>query len=619
MAAFGTKKYGGDKAVQLTFPAIFQENFSKGFGYYPQAQPPPIQLMIGTNFQSEYHEEKRRASNKNVMDGLQARKSAERLLLTGTANYHLPKPVLGQRKFANPSFGMVGDYSARRDTIDAPWITVRSGDQRGLGPLRGGVLKTAEGFDFYNQQLRDRVEQLDRINAVSLGYTVTQGQNAPTSDNTKEGSTSKVNFFISLRALSDSVSENKLSNFTFTELKELLKMLFDFAPVATLEDLNDTLVLIQEIVFETNALDDYNNELAEETAGEERGNNPEYVMTLRLFTDGMLTYTKQMIRNVNLSEKDKRTLSKSLVKSLGFESLLPKKSPQAVIDLARRTNPRLNQDAEDADADDRDDDDDDDDGKFDRPPIDREDEEAGGAPRAPLAGANGDPNREVHGRRGRRIPEPPAFFEDERRDDAPADVAPLDVAGADPNAQIPEADVGGLREDLDAGIQRAKYALIADLTPEDADKDLEQLLQDKNIDPRDFIRNLEETLLNRGLSKPDIATAMQLSGLPMFTQYIADNLAEGRVPPPQRVQRPAGVDAPLVRWEPAAAPAAAAPAPFSSADRFRLIQAIGSADTKDELKAIWDSLPVDRKLGVARPHGNASVATWRRKLMPLIQ
>jgi len=601
MASFGTKKPNGDMGVQLGFPLIFNQYFNAGHAYYPSDQGHLMQLLEGTNFQSKYHEEKRQYANKTVLDGLQARRSADRLLLTGPANYHVPKPVLGQRRFANPSLGQLGIESARRDGSDAPYSTIENNDGSVLG-LRGGVVHTAEGYDFYSRQLKDRVNQLDRINALSLGYTVSQGQGVPTSDNTREGSISNVTFFITLRALSDAILQNDINRFTFENLKDLLRMLFTIAPSSDNETLNDAADIINSMSTQIDALKSGNGRL-------NSNDDDEYILTIGLFVEGMRRYTDEMIRNIYMSERDKLTLSKSLIKTLGFDRLMPKTSPQAVLNVARRGNTRINDAVEDLDADDDDGDDDDDDGEFDEQATTREDDEARGVPRAPFAGRSDDPNRSEYGRRGRQITEAPAYF-----DDMPTDVAPLNYAGAELDNEVPQADTSSLTESLNAAVEDVKYSLIDDLTPADAGKDIFTLINEKNIDRKDFINVLEETLLTAGLSKGDIATAMQINGNEMYSSYIAENLAEGRVPPAIRRQNPSAA-APTIRFEQApAATAAAVATTTASAVKTQ----IDNATTKEELQNIFASIPEAQKRGIKKPHGNTSVANLKKILYGLV-
>ena len=50
MAAVATQKPNGAFGVQLTFPKIFAENFTAGFGYYPTEAGMSLDLMTGSDF-----------------------------------------------------------------------------------------------------------------------------------------------------------------------------------------------------------------------------------------------------------------------------------------------------------------------------------------------------------------------------------------------------------------------------------------------------------------------------------------------------------------------------------------------------------------------------------------
>ena len=139
MAAVATKKTLGDVGVSVTFPANFQRQFNAGFAFYPCNEGNQLDLLTGSDFQSQWHEQKRQEANRSVMNGIQAKRSAEIKLLTGVHNYHLPKPVLGQRVYANPSFGASELVSTRRDNgTSAPFRTIEMGSAPvGSGRLRG--------------------------------------------------------------------------------------------------------------------------------------------------------------------------------------------------------------------------------------------------------------------------------------------------------------------------------------------------------------------------------------------------------------------------------------------------------------------------------------------------
>ena len=455
-----TKKPNGDRGVQLTFPMNFQAAFNSGIGYFPSEFGEPLQLMVGKAFQSEYHEEKRLQANQSVMNGIQNKRSAERKLLTGPHNYHLPKPVLGQRQFANPSYGAIGFSSARRDQAGSPWTTVEAGRE---GGLRGGVVTTREGYDFYRQQLNNRIGELNNINAVAQGYSVPAGQSAATYDNTKTGSVSKVTLFVYIRALGDSIVEGDLSRFSFESLKEMIGMMGQFCPIASEDDMND---MMDECDTMLESLRAYEPDLAESK------DKLEYAATLKLYLERINKYLDQMLRNINLSEKDKKTLSKSLFVSL-FGKLI-KKNLADTIRSAPSIDTRFAQEAANLDDGDYD-------GSFDREAVVREDEEQGNTQRQPLAGANGDPERERFGNRHGSIAQAPTsyFGEGVAGEDAEVDatangiVAPLGESGVDPNASAPTANLSPIVDSLRSVI---KAVLAPIITDEDRNRTLSETI-----------------------------------------------------------------------------------------------------------------------------------------------
>jgi hypothetical protein len=134
---------------------------------------------------------------------------------------------------------------------------------------------------------------------------------------------------------------------------------------------------------------------------------------------------------MNLSEKDRKTLSKSLIKKLQFDRLVRTKEVRKSVDEIRRINQRANQRAEDADEDD---DAPGGNGRFDQGGDAREDDEQEGVPRQAFAGQGGDPNREAYGAEraeGAREQQQFAFFGQE---------PDVDRVVGEANAAIGEAD-----------------------------------------------------------------------------------------------------------------------------------------------------------------------------------
>jgi len=53
-------KPGGHEAIQYTFPAVFSEVYSKPLEFVSSSAAPTVQPIAGTDFQSKYHEQKKR-------------------------------------------------------------------------------------------------------------------------------------------------------------------------------------------------------------------------------------------------------------------------------------------------------------------------------------------------------------------------------------------------------------------------------------------------------------------------------------------------------------------------------------------------------------------------------
>lgn len=527
MSAVASMKPGGQHAVQQTFPYVFQQDFQAGTSYFPSAVGTPMNLMVGETFQSEYHKQKHSEAVQSVYNGIYNDKMKEQKLLTGTANYHLPRPVLGQRVFANPSLGAGSDSSARRDGFTAPWTivqnmvptiqtvadTTREFHQYGAGMV-GGVMKTQEGFNYYTKNLRDRIGQLNAMNSLAVGMPVPRGETSqPISDSRLTGTMEKVEFFLLFQVLEDSVSEGDLTKFTFESLKSMMAFLFAFAPVAEKEDFQDIIDSISDIRLNL-------EQGIAETAGEENVfQNVPYAETLTVYMDGLYQYVAEMFKNMNMSERDRKTLSKSLIKTLGFTRLMKLKDARKTIAELRKGNERVNQVAEDADEDEGGDGGD---GHFDRPAEAREDEDQAGVPRQPFAGNGGDPNRDAWGaERAFGAREQDFAYFGAQEADAPAMVQPLALAGAD-GLGAPAVNGSAVQAVNDAINQ-----LLPGASPRNRIQALRNAItQGTFTDFNDFAEQVAVLAGESGLPEGDIVLAMDtlVGEFPaVFDQFIADN------------------------------------------------------------------------------------------------
>ena len=540
MSAFGTKKPFGDAGVQLTFPLNFQRAYDIPFAYYQDAYEPPMDIMVGTDFQSEYHEQKRQEANQSVMNRIQANRTKERKLLTGPHNYHLPKPVLGQRKFANPSMGAVGFSSARRDgSVNAPFQTVETG-------MTGGVVTSMEGQQFYKKQLADRINQLNRMNALAQGFPVEMGQDVRTFNNRDYGSEEKVQFFALFDELLARMAGMDYQLIDFSKVKLMLTTLFKVAPVLTDEDYKDILDSFDSYLPSLRA--SYGRALL--FAEDNDRYAPIFTLTVG-YLERMYQFVSEMYKAVYATEKEKRGLVKSLTQDI-FKGLQKERNFRSALRRMAQDDDRVEDFVEDFDAAYGDDGPDGDDGQFDRPAVTREDDEQDGAARAPLAGRNDDPNRQRFGQRNGMIVfgGPSYFGEAEARDEQVDMAAPLAEAGFDPNAEgdiFPTPDPVTLKEAVE---DEVKIVLEPLGFVEGGEQTIEQILEaNYSGDASRFVTEVVNGLTEKGFSPAQIAKGMEQLDITEFGEYIAENTGPtgpARAEPARRFAASSAVVAPNV-------------------------------------------------------------------------
>lgn len=614
MAAVVTKKWNGDAGVQLTFPYNFQQSYDKPLAYYPSFQGSPFETLIGEDFQSQWHEQKRLDANQSVMNGIQANKTKEKKLLTGPHNYHVPKPLLTQRIYANPSVGAESTSSARRDNSAplAPYKIVESNPEvsnvvsttlPATGGLRGGRVQTMEAQQFYRSRLDSRVQELDNINTIAQGYPVPMGQSVVTYNNEKVGPFSKITFFVLLNGLMNTISDGDYNRFSFSDLKDVLLLLFKFGPLATEEDFNNIFEALDIMIMSmTDVSDDPYMDF-----GIQEGKSTEYPTTILLFLNGMRAYTAEMYKNMYLSEPDKLTLSRSLVKSLGFERLMGSSTPRSLIDKVRLNDARVNQFADNHDDGAAD-------GEFNEPAIAREDEEQSGRQRAPLAGDNGDPNRERFGdKTGAIVYGESSYFGEAQQNDAESQmVAPLSEAGFDPNAQSSQpVNTQALKEAVETEIKIVLSSFKIDSTSSSLSD--EELIDKNYADPSMFVNEVVSGLKEKGFNPAQIAAGMSMEGNPVFSEYVTEN--SGSLNPASiTTYRP---PAPRV-LPPSSAPSTSQPALPEVFIKLKI------PATRDGFRAKFDNMDSIRELGSYldppyRPHGNTKLKSAQNRIIQMLK
>ena len=261
MAAVTTKKPGGDHAVQLTFPAVFAANYAHSGltpSFYPTANSRPTEFWrspVGeSGTQDLYHDEKRKDAVRMALAGVAATRASQRHLALYPSNYNVPKPVLSQRKFANPSMGNFSDIYSGRHVAALDGAGASGGD---LERLVGGVVRTATGQQWVTRALQARVRDLDLISSGTVQFTEYKAPaNAATATEAKveQGVAEPldVKLYLDLQAqISDIVGKLETSSpakIKVVELFNMLKLLFRVGATSTAAELNELLDTVESIL-----------------------------------------------------------------------------------------------------------------------------------------------------------------------------------------------------------------------------------------------------------------------------------------------------------------------------------------------------------------------------------
>ena len=324
MSAVVTKKLGGDYATQLTFPAVFEaqakaNNLTSQF--YPDVRSRPMELLTGSGLQQDYHEQKRLDANRRCLNGVKDNAASMARYLGSHANYIVPKPVLGQRIFANPSNGNQADiYSSR----PIQWNQSMS----------GGVLRTKEGQEWAMNKLKERIPQLDAIKAAKDAFLL----GGPLLPSTVESVgisdiTAKVELYGLLNRVQADLQQGVVNSKTVEKSQSLLKLLFAFTPYAETREVEEIMVKIEEIGRDLNGiLEEEDEGVGISELGEAKYRSAEYLANLYV---NMFQYLTRMNGVLNRPRKEREKASAIFIKSLGF-SELEKKLPRMSARIRRQ-------------------------------------------------------------------------------------------------------------------------------------------------------------------------------------------------------------------------------------------------------------------------------------------
>jgi len=421
--------------LQLGFPSAYSSQYAAKnipLRAFPRVQESVSTMWAGDDLQAQWHQQKLKdaqyMSNAKVQSTVNSIKRAHS---AAHHQYNRPKYVLGQRKFANPSLGAQILSPGRENYDSAPFHyssahvvpnrQMLPSEMEGAGDccdtFRGGVLRSAAGQVHGHNVLQARVGQLNRIEEAKQQFDMSKqllnGETMPGMrpfvDSFQQLSTEEsvpitinlglqrvVDLLMGADVLNTQESGFRSADSVFAETRAVLGGVIAMGAKASVPELSDTLGMVQNIerllqaALETDADDPYMDEYANKTA------QSTYI-TLQELYKKLNTYMTRMVAAANLQPKDRETLARSLVKTLGFAKSMDVavgKSREA-LSLAERTGtPAARQDAMNVGSR----------GHFNRDGDRREDSEHGSRSTGP-GGAWGDSNRSEFGwRSGETFP-----------------------------------------------------------------------------------------------------------------------------------------------------------------------------------------------------------------------
>jgi hypothetical protein len=330
----------------------------------PEAQLGSMNNTVGNDYQAMWHQQKMRDANHMANAKVLATQVARAKAFSSPNGYYmLPPPVLGQRRFANASFGAQYTHTTREDVPGlAPWSEVQNGnpyasryrpvdsptmtDFQRKEHLSGGVLRTTVGQEWAKAKLNDRINQ---FNAIDQAKAMFQTDDI--------GGLGGVPAQASPFAGAEPSIAEELSMLPQVELAQLLQNVvdalttqdYDFSGITKflVGDANKIFTLCVRLAT-YNSADDIMNALEFIEGGSSQGGitqllqnaiatyhemyegdpNPHttYVFKILQSMNDLFSrlelYLKQMLKLVGNPQKDRVSASKALIKSLGFTKLI---------------------------------------------------------------------------------------------------------------------------------------------------------------------------------------------------------------------------------------------------------------------------------------------------------
>ena len=360
MSSFGTEKVETND-VNLGFPdpySYWYSNSGRGKQFMPEAPLPTLNVPIGLDLQAYWHQQKKRDAD--YMAGAKVRSTHmmnARAFSSPHGYYAMPPPVLGQRRFANPSMGYLDTASTRRDTPGLAPFSEESNpyiSQFGRLPARdwsmegarlsGGVLRTTVGQDWGHAKLQDRIRQFNAIDAAKQAFTLEQSmlgvpaQPAPfagaeSSFQDELGLLPQVELAQLLQGVVDALMSpgdnlDSISRFVVGDANKIFALSVRLATSNSSDDIMNALEFIEGGSSSDGITQLIQDLLLTHQEDPDDPTSPNVAFNLRilrtlleLFTR-LEQYLKQMLKVADRPAKDRQAASKTLVKSFGFLKLI---------------------------------------------------------------------------------------------------------------------------------------------------------------------------------------------------------------------------------------------------------------------------------------------------------
>ena len=314
--------------LQLTFPAVYSDLYAAAgepLEFEPEMKLFPAPLPIGVDLQAGYHNQKMLDAHRRALNGVRDTAAAKmRYVMSPAGYYNLPPVLLTQRRFANASNGAAGFggdlYSGRHED-----------------GLRGGVLRTMRGQEYGRHLLAERAKQLDAIDAAAQQTGMTgelpaesQLGDAEVGEAPVEATKAKLELVALLEAVRTAFINDNVSQLTLADFFKALRIIFRIAATEDRESLEDLLDYFNSLAL-----------LAQKDEGRRMGAMPgeeeDAYQPFNRYIYSTKEYLEQMFRAVDRPVKERKALSRTLVKNLGF-SRLSKQSMEETEAIERQVN-----------------------------------------------------------------------------------------------------------------------------------------------------------------------------------------------------------------------------------------------------------------------------------------